>query len=517
MNFAGLKTDAMFAVYDGHGSQGHSCANYAKEKLPKTIAKHIRKKRSQKYQGILQQQQPKATTKKKQRGWDPDNWPMLTQREYEQCCHKAFLECNQGMHDDPKVKDKMSGTTAVTVCFHDNFVSICNVGDSRVVLGHRICDSSSSEDGKAVTTTSFTQESRQSTSSSSPSEEEKTDIDDEMYIEAEQARGNNNVLPEKKATRFSHDRERLPAPPGSRVLAIPLTRDQTAYRRDERERVKKCGASVMSIDQMEGKEPIHENWGDMVLGEDVDTLGDPPRIWIKGKDYPGCAFTRSLGDHYAEYIGVNAEPEILTKELTKNDEFLIIASDGIFEFIPNQLAMDVCAASESPIIACEKLVKEAYQQWLVHETRTDDITLIVCFLRNFQTPQSNEDSKGTTEDLIKTVVSGDVYGSESVRVSATKSSRDLIPSGPLVSSLLPKEKSANVQKEDSYSQEGSALIPTEEEIPSLPAPMEMDLDLDIEQEDVKLESVMAVAHGISKTRQSGLETSSTISRNNINI
>jgi hypothetical protein len=39
----------------------------------------------------------------------------------------------------------------------------------------------------------------------------------------------------------------------------------------------------MSIDQMEGKEEMHENWGDMVLGEDVDIHGDPPRLTFMGE------------------------------------------------------------------------------------------------------------------------------------------------------------------------------------------------------------------------------------------
>ena len=75
---------------------------------------------------------------------------------------------------------------------------------------------------------------------------------------------------------------------------------------DERERVKKCGARVLSMDQISGMEPIHENWGDVKLGEDIDEGGDPPRIWSKYGEYPGTAFTRSLGDSIAEELGVYA-------------------------------------------------------------------------------------------------------------------------------------------------------------------------------------------------------------------
>ena len=52
------------------------------------------------------------------------------------------------------------------------------------------------------------------------------------------------------------------------LKAEHLSIDQTPFRKDERERVKKCGATVRTIDQIEGLEPIHENWG-INLGEEV--------------------------------------------------------------------------------------------------------------------------------------------------------------------------------------------------------------------------------------------------------
>jgi len=228
-------------------------------------------------------------------------------------------------------------------------LTVCNVGDSRVVLGHRVSPDVTLEESK---------------------EEEKEEIGEE----------------ESKHERYD----------GARLLAIPLSRDHTPYRKDERERVKKCGGQVMSVDQMEGTEDMHENWGDFVLGDVVDVHGDPPRVWVEGKDYPGCAFTRSLGDYLAEDIGVTADPEMLTTRLTTNDKVLVIASDGIFEFVANQEVIDVCSRSDNPLAACQSLVEAAYDQWLIHENRTDDITVIVCFLKCSRSP----DEMGTTEDLV---------------------------------------------------------------------------------------------------------------------
>lgn len=50
-----------------------------------------------------------------------------------------------------------------------------------------------------------------------------------------------------------------------------LSNDQTPYRKDERERVKSQGGRIMNLDQIEGNEPIHENWGTN-LGDEIDEV-----------------------------------------------------------------------------------------------------------------------------------------------------------------------------------------------------------------------------------------------------
>lgn len=319
--FGGEDGDIMFAVYDGHGEEGHTCSAFARKNVPTLMEKYIRKKRVSRYQAEL-----RAKGESAKGSFNPRMWPKLSTEDYEEVCRKSFIECNEMMHEAPNVKDKLSGTTAITASFHFGRLTICNVGDSRAVLGHRL--------------------------PKDDIEEEKVEISAEPQPE-----------------------------PTSRLIAIPLSDDQTPYRKDERERVKKCGAAIMSVDQMEGHEPMHENWGDLQLGTEIDVEGNPPRVWKKGQDYPGCAFTRSIGDYIADQIGVFAEPEMLTKDLTRNDEMLVIASDGIFEFLTNQGVIDMCAECDSPLEACERLVKASYSQWMHYEDRTDDITVIVVFIK----------------------------------------------------------------------------------------------------------------------------------------
>eukprot|EP00308_Calcidiscus_leptoporus_P000358 CAMPEP_0119357956 /NCGR_PEP_ID=MMETSP1334-20130426/6257_1 /TAXON_ID=127549 /ORGANISM="Calcidiscus leptoporus, Strain RCC1130" /LENGTH=1049 /DNA_ID=CAMNT_0007372323 /DNA_START=84 /DNA_END=3233 /DNA_ORIENTATION=+ len=166
---------------------------------------------------------------------------------------------------------------------------------------------------------------------------------------------------------------------GKRVIAYSLSIDQTPYRQDERERVKAAGAVIMSCDQLEGIVEYHENWN-VALGDELDNGGDPPRVWAPGKSFPGCAFTRSIGDSVAETIGVFAEPELLCKEVTEDDKFIVVASDGVWEFLTNQTVAEMICKFTEPLDACRAVVAEAYRLWLQYEVRTDDITMILAFI-----------------------------------------------------------------------------------------------------------------------------------------
>ncbi|KAG6617734.1 AGC/PKG protein kinase [Phytophthora cinnamomi] len=178
------------------------------------------------------------------------------------------------------------------------------------------------------------------------------------------------------------------------LVAKPLSIDQTPFRKDERVRVKKCGARILTVDQVEGLEPIHENWG-LSLGDEIDENGDPPRIWHPYGQYPGTAFTRSIGDLVSEELGVTAEPEILCKGLNPHDKFIIIASDGVFEFLTSQNVVDIVKQYENPSEACHALVEEAYNRWLQFEVRTDDITAICIFLDGVTPAKERDGPRGS--------------------------------------------------------------------------------------------------------------------------
>jgi serine/threonine protein phosphatase PrpC len=65
--------------------------------------------------------------------------------------------------------------------------------------------------------------------------------------------------------------------------------------------------------------------------------------------YPGTAFTRSIGDMAAERIGVVADPEVSIKNLEHNVEFLVLASDGVFEFMSSQTVVNMVRPQLTPL------------------------------------------------------------------------------------------------------------------------------------------------------------------------
>ena len=89
----------MFNVFDGHGTNGHACARYAKEHLPRLAEKHIKRERVRKYQQDLKQQGKLKGAKL----FDPTMWPQLSPEEYKECYRKAFLDCNKDMQQSTKV------------------------------------------------------------------------------------------------------------------------------------------------------------------------------------------------------------------------------------------------------------------------------------------------------------------------------------------------------------------------------------------------------------------------------
>ena len=117
--------------------------------------------------------------------------------------------------------------------------------------------------------------------------------------------------------------------------------------------------------------------------EDLQKYLGPKRVWLKNCDIPGLAMTRSIGDKVAHSVGVISEPEIIRYEFNGNEKFIILASDGIWEYIDNDecvnIVKDFYENDMDAIGALNSLVKEAFNRWKNMEDSIDDITAIVIF------------------------------------------------------------------------------------------------------------------------------------------
>ena len=143
---------------------------------------------------------------------------------------------------------------------------------------------------------------------------------------------------------------------------IEISHDHKPNISEERERIEKSGGEV-------DQEFLNEN----------DEKSDLPfRVWKKGCDYPGLAVSRSLGDKIAEEIGVISEPEIIEKDINKQSKYIIMGSDGVFEYLSNNDIVDITKKylnNDNLQRACSIVVEKATQLFKEKESRVDDITI----------------------------------------------------------------------------------------------------------------------------------------------
>lgn len=102
-----------------------------------------------------------------------------------------------------------------------------------------------------------------------------------------------------------------------------MSRDHKPGDRDEAIRIRAHGGRI---------EPY--------LDED-GTFQGPDRIWLMEEDLPGLAMSRSFGDMVAASVGCISSPEIFEFPLVDEDKFIILASDGIWEFITSQECIEI--------------------------------------------------------------------------------------------------------------------------------------------------------------------------------
>jgi len=133
---------------------------------------------------------------------------------------------------------------------------------------------------------------------------------------------------------------------------------------------------------------------------DDDGEINPARLYEQeGKTHmgPGLCISRALGDLNAMRCGLIPLPEVFSHVITEDNKFLILATDGVWEFIDNEQAVEIVddfyRQGLPAIDACRLLIARAAMQWRVEEgDYRDDITAMVVYLGEMQTLLDADDS-----------------------------------------------------------------------------------------------------------------------------
>ena len=149
---------------------------------------------------------------------------------------------------------------------------------------------------------------------------------------------------------------------------IELSHDHKPNNKEEKERIEKLGGEVAQ---------------EYLIGKENEGPTGPFRVWCKGYDYPGIAISRSLGDKIAELIGVISDPDILEFDIDDNCRYIIMGSDGLFDYLTNNDIMNIARPfllKNNPEKACINIVEKAAKLFKEKEERIDDITINIIIL-----------------------------------------------------------------------------------------------------------------------------------------
>jgi serine/threonine protein phosphatase PrpC len=140
---------------------------------------------------------------------------------------------------------------------------------------------------------------------------------------------------------------------------VLATSDHKPNRPDETKRINKLGGEVLS-----------------------ECKGAPYRFFQRGTTMPGLAISRCLGNTRYQSYGLSNDPEISEVAITAASSLVIIASDGVWEFMQPGYIAKLLSKVEGVQAVAECVVAKARRCWeYMDESSTDDITAVVSSLK----------------------------------------------------------------------------------------------------------------------------------------
>ncbi|CAH8283612.1 unnamed protein product [Eruca vesicaria subsp. sativa] len=154
------------------------------------------------------------------------------------------------------------------------------------------------------------------------------------------------------------------------MVAVQLTVDLKPDLPREAERIKQCRGRVFALED----EP------------------EVSRVWLPFDNAPGLAMARAFGDFCVKDYGVISTPDFSHRLLTDRDQFIVLASDGIWDVLSNEEVVEVVASASSRASAARLVVDSAAREWKLKypTSKMDDCAVVCLFLDGKMDSESSE-------------------------------------------------------------------------------------------------------------------------------
>ncbi|XP_015084687.1 probable protein phosphatase 2C 72 [Solanum pennellii] len=145
------------------------------------------------------------------------------------------------------------------------------------------------------------------------------------------------------------------------IEAVQLTTDLKPSLPSEAERIRNCDGRVLAL-----KEEPHIQ-----------------RVWLPHEDVPGLAMSRAFGDFMLKNYGVISKPDVSYHHISPNDQFLVLATDGVWDVLSNDQVVSIVCAANNAAAAAEAVVQASLDAWeqKFPNSKRDDSTVICLFLQ----------------------------------------------------------------------------------------------------------------------------------------
>ncbi|XP_021898853.1 probable protein phosphatase 2C 34 isoform X2 [Carica papaya] len=141
--------------------------------------------------------------------------------------------------------------------------------------------------------------------------------------------------------------------------SVQLTVDLKPNLPEEAERIIECRGRVFCLEDEPG---VH-------------------RLWLPDEESPGLAMSRAFGDYCVKGYGLISEPLVTQRHITSRDQFVVLATDGVWDVVSNQEAIEMVSSTPDRARSAKCLVEHAVRAWKRKRRgiAMDDISAVCLF------------------------------------------------------------------------------------------------------------------------------------------